>query len=43
MVHWQELPIALYPRQFGDWVFSGSAVVDRANTAGFQTGKRRRS
>ena len=39
MVHWQELPIALYPRQFGDWVFSGSAVVDRANTAGFQTGK----
>lgn len=39
LVHWQELPIALYPRQFGDWVFSGSAVVDRANTAGFQTGK----
>ncbi|HOX58954.1 MAG TPA: glycoside hydrolase family 32 protein [Candidatus Paceibacterota bacterium] len=39
LVHWTELPIALYPRQFGDWVFSGSAVVDRANTAGFQTGK----
>ncbi len=39
LVHWQELPIALYPRQFGDWVFSGSAVVDQANTAGFQTGR----
>jgi fructan beta-fructosidase len=39
LVHWQELPIAIYPRQFGDWVYSGSAVVDRANTAGFQVGK----
>ena len=38
LVHWQELPIALYPRRFDDWVFSGSAVVDRANTAGFKTG-----
>jgi fructan beta-fructosidase len=28
LVHWRELPIALYPRQFGDWCFSGSAVVD---------------
>jgi fructan beta-fructosidase len=39
LAHWQELPIALYPRQFGDWAFSGSAVVDWANNAGFQTGK----
>jgi fructan beta-fructosidase len=39
LVHWQELPIAIYPHQFGDWVFSGSAVVDRANTASFQTGR----
>ncbi len=28
LVHWKELPIALYPRTFGDWCFSGSAVVD---------------
>lgn len=38
LVHWQELPIALYPRQFGDWCFSGSAVVDVNNTGGFKTG-----
>jgi fructan beta-fructosidase len=38
LVHWEELPIALSPRQFGDWAFSGSAVVDRANTSGFQKG-----
>jgi fructan beta-fructosidase len=38
LVHWEELPIALYPRQFGDWCFSGSAVVDGDNTAGFKTG-----
>ena len=23
LVHWEELPIAIYPRQFGDWAFSG--------------------
>jgi fructan beta-fructosidase len=39
LVHWRELPIALYPRQHGDWCFSGSAVVDRENTAGFQQGR----
>ena len=39
LVHWQELPIALYPRQFGDWCFSGSAVVDAKNTSGFGKGK----
>jgi fructan beta-fructosidase len=39
LVHWEELPIALYPRQFGDWCFSGSAVVDANNTAGFQAGQ----
>jgi fructan beta-fructosidase len=38
LVHWRELPIALYPQRFGDWAFSGSAVVDAANTAGFQEG-----
>jgi fructan beta-fructosidase len=38
LIHWQELPIALYPRRFGDWCFSGSAVVDARNTSGFKTG-----
>ncbi|HET6249937.1 MAG TPA: glycoside hydrolase family 32 protein [Tepidisphaeraceae bacterium] len=38
LVHWEELPVALYPKKFGDWVFSGSAVVDKDNTAGFKTG-----
>jgi fructan beta-fructosidase len=28
LVRWKELPIALYPRQFGDWAFSGSAVME---------------
>lgn len=37
LVHWRELPIALYPDQHGT-MFSGSAVVDWSNTAGFQTG-----
>ncbi len=35
LIHWKELPIALYPRKYGDWAFSGSAVVDHANTSGF--------
>lgn len=39
LVHWKELPIAIYPRAFGDWAFSGSAVVDRRNTSGFAKGK----
>jgi len=38
LVHWQEQPIALYPVAYGDWCFSGSAVVDNSNTAGFKTG-----
>ena len=38
MVHWEELPIAIYPHKFGDWVFSGSAVVDKNNTSGWKKG-----
>ncbi|NLX54264.1 MAG: 2,6-beta-D-fructofuranosidase [Planctomycetaceae bacterium] len=38
LVHWTQLPIAIYPHQFGDWAFSGGAVVDRDNTAGFKSG-----
>jgi len=35
LVRWTELPIALYPKTYGDWAFSGSAVVDQRNTSGF--------
>src|SRR5690606_19583191 len=34
MVHWEHQPIALYPDSLGT-IFSGSAVVDKDNTAGF--------
>jgi sucrose-6-phosphate hydrolase SacC (GH32 family) len=37
LVHWQELPNALYPDQHGT-MYSGSAIVDWDNTTGFQTG-----
>jgi fructan beta-fructosidase len=35
LVHWRELPTAIYPPRFGDWAFSGSAAVDWENTSGF--------
>ncbi len=38
MVHWREQPEAIYPHQYGDWAFSGSAVVDRHNTSGWRKG-----
>jgi fructan beta-fructosidase len=38
LVHWTELPEALYPDEHGT-MFSGSAIVDENNTAGFQTGR----
>lgn len=33
MIHWEHLPIALYPDSLG-YIFSGSAVVDWKNTSG---------
>lgn len=41
MVHWKELPTAISPRTWangGDWVWSGSAVVDERNTSGWRKG-----
>lgn len=37
LVHWEHLPIALYPDKHG-LIFSGSAVVDWKNTTGFGDG-----
>ena len=34
LIHWEHKPIVLYPDSLGT-IFSGSAVVDRENTAGF--------
>jgi len=40
LVHWQELPIALYPRGDDDFPYSGSGVVDQDNTSGWGKGGR---
>lgn len=36
MIHWEHLPIALYPDKLG-MIFSGSAVIDWNNTSGLGT------
>lgn len=38
LIHWKELPVALYPDEHGT-MFSGSAIIDYNNTAGFNKGK----
>ncbi len=38
LVHWEDLPIALYPDKHG-LIFSGSAVIDWKNTSGFGNGQ----
>jgi len=37
LLHWQQIENGLEPDEYG-WIWSGSAVVDRHNTAGFQQG-----
>jgi fructan beta-fructosidase len=39
LVHWTELPTALYPRSLKDMAFSGGGFVDRGNAAGFGSGQ----
>jgi len=40
LLHWRELPIAIYPHKFGDWAFSGSAILDERNDSGFGTSEK---
>ena len=37
LIHWKQLPIALYPDSLG-YIFSGSVVVDEENSGGFRDG-----
>jgi fructan beta-fructosidase len=38
LVHWEELPVALYQKSLADMAFSGSAVLDVHNSSGFGSG-----
>ena len=37
LIHWKELPDAIHPDNLGG-IYSGSAVIDKLNTTGFQSG-----
>lgn len=37
LVHWKNLPIALYPDSLG-YIFSGSSIIDHLHTSGLQLG-----
>ncbi|QJW95254.1 glycoside hydrolase family 32 protein [Frigoriglobus tundricola] len=37
LFRWKEHGVALYPKKYGDWAFSGSAVADKENTSGWGT------
>ena len=39
LFNWAELPTALAPKRYGDWAFSGSALVDKQNRSGFGDGR----
>jgi fructan beta-fructosidase len=34
LIHWEEQPVAIYPYELG-YIFSGSCIVDKDNTAGY--------
>ena len=36
LVHWMELPEALYPKSLADMAYSGGGLVDKGNTAGWK-------
>lgn len=38
LVHWMELPEALYQKSLADMAYSGGGLVDSADTAGWKTG-----
>lgn len=38
LLHWEELPGAMYPKRYGDFCFSGSACIDWTNSSGLQKG-----
>lgn len=38
MLHWDDLGVVIRPVRYSDWVFSGSAHIDKNNTSGWQKG-----